>query len=633
METQIISMPNREAPVPSWTKEQFLYTTDPFDWLYQYRNNKFILSQYVERVKEQAGAVGVKTFMRLWKSYLEAIKQQNGMILDSATQFTGQEFELHCGEYTADDDGITIQDKMGYEILVCPHPIMPVQRLVNIDTGEEKLKIAFRKGGAWRTMVVDKDTLASASSIVSLAKYGVMVNSETAKHLVKYFTVIEALNYDVIGEISSVGRLGWIEGQGFSPYVENLEFDGNLSFRHAFDCVREHGSYEKWLETVKEIRRGGAIARILLAASFSSVLVEPCDALPFFVHLWGGTEAGKTVGLMLAASVWASPKIGDYISTFNSTGVAQEMLAGFFNSLPLCLDELQIQADRKDFDKTIYMLSEGVGRSRGAKSGGLQKLTTWKNCILTTGEMPISTGASGGGAVNRIIEIDCKDEKLFPNPRGVVKALGANYGFAGRKFVDLLREPGKLEHAVQLQAQFHEQLQKGESTEKQAIAASLILAADKLIDEWVFHDGRTLTVRDLEQYLSTKADVSQNERALEWLYDFVAQNSSRFSPNQFGDYPGEIWGCVDDDCIYFIKSAFDKVMRDNGYNPASFLSWAKRNGVIQCGEGASERHLTRKKRIKGFSVAPRCVCLLVREDKDAGAKDGFVSVSDEDLPF
>ena len=89
---------------------------------------------------------------------------------------------------------------------------MPVQRLVNIDTGEEKLKIAFRKGGAWRTMVVDKDTLASASSIVSLAKYGVMVNSETAKHLVKYFTVIEALNYDVIGEISSVGRLGWIEG-------------------------------------------------------------------------------------------------------------------------------------------------------------------------------------------------------------------------------------------------------------------------------------------------------------------------------------------------------------------------------------------------------------------------------------
>ena len=630
METQLLATPGSETPVPAWTREQFLYTTEPFDWLYQFRNNKFLLSQYVERVKDRAGAVGVRTFMRLWKSYLEAIKQQSGMILDNATQFTGQAFELHCGEYTADDDGITILDKMGYEILVCPHPIMPVLRLVNIDTGEEKLKIAFRKGDVWRTMVVDKDTLASAGAIVSLAKYGVMVNSETAKHLVRYFTTLEALNYDCIEEISSVGRLGWIEGQGFSPYVEGLEFDGSLSFRHAFESVRAHGSYETWLAAVREIRRGGTIARILLAASFASVLVEPCDALPFFVHLWGGTEAGKTVGLMLAASVWASPKIGDYISTFNSTGVAQELWAGFVNSLPLCLDELQIQADRRDFDKTIYMLSEGVGRSRGAKTGGLQKLTTWKNCILTTGEMPISNGSSGGGAVNRIVEIDCKDEKLFRDPRGVVKALCANYGFAGRTFVELLQAPDKLEYAVQLQSRFHEQLQKGESTEKQAIAASLILAADQLIEEWIFRDGQTLSVGDIEQYLSTKAEVSQNERALEWLYDFIAQNNARFTPNQYGDYAGEIWGCVDTDYIYFIKSAFDKAMRDNGFNAASFLSWAKRKGIILCSEG----HLTRLKRIRGLSVASRCVCLVVREEASLSEKsDGYAEIPVGDLPF
>ena len=83
-------------------------------------------------------------------------------------------------------------------------------------------------------------------------------------------------------------------------------------------------------------------ARIMLAASFASALVEPCDCLPFFVHLWGGTESGKTVALMLAASVWASPLMGDYIRTFNSTAVAQELTAGFVNSLPLCYDELQI---------------------------------------------------------------------------------------------------------------------------------------------------------------------------------------------------------------------------------------------------------------------------------------------------
>ena len=106
------------------------------------------------------------------------------------------------------------------------------------------------------------------------------------------------------------------------------------------------------MDLAKEIRSGDNPApKILLVAAFASVLVEPCSCLPFFVHVCGGTETGKTVGLMLAASVWANPEMGKYIHTFNSTAVAQELSAGFVNSLPLILDELQIIKDRKDFDQ------------------------------------------------------------------------------------------------------------------------------------------------------------------------------------------------------------------------------------------------------------------------------------------
>ena len=87
-------------------------------------------------------------------------------------------------------------------------------------------------------------------------------------------------------------------------------------------------------------------------------MVRPMCALPFFVHLWGGTEVGKTVGLMLAASVWANPEVGRYIHTFNSTAVGREKSAAFVNSLPLILDELQIVADRKTFDKDIMLLAD-----------------------------------------------------------------------------------------------------------------------------------------------------------------------------------------------------------------------------------------------------------------------------------
>ena len=155
----------------------------------------------------------------------------------------------------------------------------------------------------------------------------------------------------------------------------------------------------------------------MLAGSFSSALVEPLGTLPFFIHIWGTTEKGKTVALMLAASVWANPKMGEYIHSFNSTAVAQEMAAGFVNSLPLILDELQMIKERKEFDQLIYQLTEGVGRVRGKrKTGGLQKVHTWQNSILTSGESPITNASSGGGAVNRIIELECDNDMLFENP-------------------------------------------------------------------------------------------------------------------------------------------------------------------------------------------------------------------------
>ena len=95
-------------------------------------------------------------------------------------------------------------------------------------------------------------------------------------------------------------------------------------------------------------------ARIILAASFASVLLEPLNCLPFFVHLWGvDSGTGKTVALMVAASVWGDPAVGSYIKTFDGTVVGQEKTAAFLNNLPLCLDELQLAKDsrgRTNFD-------------------------------------------------------------------------------------------------------------------------------------------------------------------------------------------------------------------------------------------------------------------------------------------
>ena len=597
-------MKNEIALIPEYTADDFYNSSEPYAFLYQYKDDKFLLGQMREKLKAQAAKVGVKGFVGLWNAYLETINQQRGISMDNATQFDGQEIELFSGQYICDEYGVSMTDKYGYEQVVCRHPIMPVERLVNIDSGEERLKLAYKKGRAWRSIIVEKSVIASSSSILQLAANGIMVNSENAKSLSTYLLEMEQLNYELIPEQKSVGRLGWLGEHGFSPFVDDLVFDGETNFKHIFNAVKSEGSRNAWLYAMQDLRKEKSPGRLFLAASFASAILEPCGLLPFFLHAWGGTETGKTVGLMIAASVWACPKLGEYVTTFNSTLVGQEMTASFLNSLPMCIDELQIQSSSgiRDFDRIIYQLTEGVGRTRGAKTGGLQKMNTWKNCIITNGEHPISNANSGGGAVNRVIEFEC-DEKVYSDLVGICAVIQSNYGFAGREFVEYLQTDGAFDRVNALQKEYYRELLKSDSTDKQAASASAILAADHIATELIFKDGNNLTVADLEKIMAKKKEVNVNNRALEFIYELVERNPNRFKANEFGDYQGEVWGKSEETCIYIIKSVFDREMGNGGFNSTAFLAWAKRNDIIITDNGKR----TKKARITGS--ATNCVCI------------------------
>lgn len=608
--------------VPAYTRDDYLTTTKPFEYLYAHKENKFEMKQLLGRMSAQAQTVGIRNLAALFKAYMETV---SGTVTPgyNKTDFTGQEMELDCGGWSATDTGIYGTDKMGFEVVACYHPIMPVQRLVNIDTGIHKVKLAFSLGKRWNSVIEDRNVISDSRSIIGLSKYGVMVNSETSKPLVRYLADVEQLNYDMIPEVSSVGRLGWIDDYGFSPYVEDLVFDGEEEYRTRFESIQEKGSRKKWLDCVRSVRAGktpgNVIARIVLAASFASVLVKPCNCLPFFVHLWGGTETGKTVSLLLAASVWGNPEVGKYIQTFNATEVGKELGAAFCNSLPLIIDELQLVKDnRKDFDKMIYQLSEGVGRARGRKQGGLQRTPTWRNCIITTGEFPIISPNSGAGAVNRTIEIDCHAEHLFDDPKKTATLLYGNYGFAGREFVEHLMEDGGFEHVQRLQDAMQERLKTDDTMDKQTASAALILAADVLAEEWIFRDGIFLQPEDISKYLVSKETVNQNGRALQYLYDFININQARFGLDA-ETHQGEVWGDLDDDYAYIIRSKFDQILADEGYNASAFLGWAKNRGYIQC---AANGQPTKPKRINGR--VSRCVWLKMTE---------FDNEIDDDVDF
>lgn len=588
----------------SFEKDDFL-TTTPYEALYAYHKEPFTHAAKMEELAAYSVSKGFKGFKTMYKKYVESLKAQSGTIyIDNVTNFTNQPLELNAGDWEADDGGIF--KKNGYNDEVAyPHPIMPVERLVNIDTGEEKLQLAFRKGTIWRKIIVSKTVLASSNKVTELAGSGIAVTSQNARAFIQYISDMENMNYYLIPEKKSIGRFGYIPGEGFSPFVDGLIFDGDANFKAMFQTVRSRGSETKWLETAAEVREMSTTAKIILAASFASVLLEPLNCLPFFVHLWGvDSGTGKTVALMVAASVWGDPAVGAYVKTFDGTVVGMEKTAAFLNNLPFCLDELQLAKDSKGrttFD--VYKLAQGVGRTRGNRAGGVDLTPTWRNCILTTGESPLTGTASGAGAVNRVIDIECKSaQAVIKDGMRISGAVKRNYGFAGRKFVERLYQPGVIDRVSERYRELFRILSDRDTTEKQAMAAAAIILADELACQWIFSGQQPLTIEQVSEFLASKAAVSAGDRGYKYLCDWVTQNSNKLCGRS--ENPNiEVLGALEDGRAYIIRSVFERILQDAGYSTAAMISYLKQSNLIETRGRAN----TKGKRING--IPTECFCL------------------------
>lgn len=596
-------------------------TPEPYEKLYELHKTPFLYEIAKVKMEENAKAVGFKSFkstlLKYNKAQLDA-KRRN--MVPNQTEFADQIMELNCGTWEATDWGIFRDLPNGGRECACAHPIAPISRLVNIDTGEVKLTLWFKRSGRdikACTTIVDKSTVSTARNITSLSSQGISVTSNSASALVDYINDMENLNYDIIPEQKSIGRLGYIPGEGFSPYVEGLVFDGDASFRNLYQSVGSKGSIGAWLETAMECRRQSLTARIMLAASFASPILSLVGSLPFFVHLWGvDSGTGKTVALMLAASVWGNPALGSYIQTFNGTQVGQERTAAFLNHLPVCLDELQLTKDSRgktNFD--VYQLAQGVGRSRGKKSGGVELTPTWSCCFLTTGESPLTSISAGAGAVNRVIDIECTaGSAVLTDGQRISGNLKRNYGFAGQIFVDHLYKDEKTQDVVrELYQNNFRDLCAGDSTEKQAMAAAAIITADLLASQWVFHDDDetarklVLDVNDIQEFLASKEAVSAGRRAYDWLCDWVGSNVNRFFNPELPAV-GDCYGIIENNTAYINRGVFNKVIQEAGYSYAATLSYLKANGLIE----TRGRAFTKGKRING--VLSECVVLKLQTE-------------------
>ena len=543
-------------------------------------------AQFIEQIRRKCQDVGrLREFNNLLKAWILKSTQLQKQGNSNKTQFTDAPLQLNCGRWRADDLGVVLNDvtAQGVPITItaCPHPIIPIERYINLDTDTEKIKLAFFKDSRWREVTVDAGTVLNKTSIIQLADRGVLVTSESAKDLVKYLSDVISLNAREIPLYNSIGRLGWIDGD-FIPYNDSVKYDGDADFKSIYDNVTYEGSYDLWLEHIKELRKDINI-RLVLAASFASPLIEVVGALPFILHLWGTTGFGKTVTLMVASSVWGNPEMGCLTRTMNMTANAMARTSAFLYNIPFCADELQqIKQNWNNYDSLIMYLTEGIDRGRAKARGGVEQTKIWRNSFIFTGEEPITKAASGGGVKNRVIEIEC-DKKIIQDGNYTANLVKSNYGYAGRAFI------AHLNHLINTDKQSiidrYKTLFKGilsatDTTDKQALSLALILLADELASKFIFKDT-ALTIDDVKSYVISENAVRVEERAYNEVVNLISRNI-----NKLNEYATDSWGKIYDDVVTINKQVLEQELNKMGFDFGSLKKgWDKRGYIIKNSAG------------------------------------------------
>ena len=505
------------------------------------------------------------------------------------TAFTEGPLTLCCGSWTADDTGVYRDEKQKdgtmRRLTACAHPILPVKRLVNAHSGEEKLQLAFRRDEAWKTITVSCEVCYNQKQVVSLARFGVLVTSENARHLVRYLHDVVSKSQQLLPRVESLSQLGW-HGAQFFPCASQYVCDTTQEFEHLYRQFHTAGAQDVWYRMAIGLRTapGSVPIRVMMAASLSSVLLEPLGALPYIVHLWGPTGTGKTVTLQLVQSIWGNPESGALTRTMNMTANAMARTAAFLHNLPFAADELQqVAGCSSDLSSMVLYLTEGMDKSRARAEGGIERLMTWRNVFLFTGEQPLLNRRAGSGAHNRVLEIEV-DQNLYSSGYEVASILREHYGWAGPQFIRYVQTltPQRLRQRYQMLQQ--QILDSCDTSEKQAASMAALLLADDLACESIFAGLEPLQVEEVIPYLQRSKEIDAAEQAFAWCCGWIASNPVRFQRDQYG----ELWGRIADDGSYAMvnKNILANHLERNGYNyTATLRRWDEKGYIERSSQG------------------------------------------------
>ncbi len=544
------------------------------------------------------------------------------------------ELRIAVGRWICDEKGVyivTVKDKSEKKEFACHNPILPFRRFYDLETKTEKLEIWYYADKNWDSVTVPREMVANRSKIHELASLGLLVDSSTAKLFVEFITEFLALNDAWLIRTNTISRMGRYEND-VVPYTNGVQFTQGGNLEPVYQAlVNPKGTVQEWVDYMLPLMKKNMPLRLAIAASCASMLVGPLEAQSFVFYMWGPTELGKSVSMKCAMSIWGDPHMGKLVGQLNSTiNAIMEKLA-FLYSFPCAYDDKENIRDRLDLmEKAIMTFCEQTGRERLDSSSLFMFIKTWKNILFLNGENTLTQYNFGGGAVNRVFEVEVK-EAMFADGGAVERFVYEHHGAVGRQFVDELLKADTKKLRT-LHQSFVSQIRKGSPTamNKQLQAAGLLALGYYLFERYILQNENP----DMDEVIDalcksckTKKEVDVAERTADAIVAWYNTHYKSFYNENLHTEPQTAlcFGKIKGRDIYIYQNLFVDELAKMGFDFKAVKERLYKMNLLRAFPSKTSLRYTKNTSVHG--IAATCVVLnldFIKVDEDE--KDAATTV-------
>ncbi|UMT76029.1 DUF927 domain-containing protein [Staphylococcus roterodami] len=485
------------------------------------------------------------------------------------------------------------------------------ERYEDIESNEVSYNLKFQDNNHHVNLNVEAEQITDARNLIKLAKNKLDVTSTTSTRLVDYINASMREKPPI--NVSVANRLGHIKSYFIYPYKDELDnsniklFNNDSGYRSLINAFETKGTLDNYSKNVFYKIKSLPMVMMMVYASLGSVLLHEFNINPFIVEISGRTSTGKTFTLKVAASVWGNDGL---ITEWNSTKNSIEAQAVFFNSFPLLKDDTR-NTYPKFISDTVYNFSGGKTKSRSNINRTLDEVKTWKNILLSTGEvsMPDMAGEKGGVSGRVITLQDDPYPKDF-DFAGLAESIDESHGLLGKAFIRQFQSNKDKYYSSFKGAQqyFIKKAEDNEVMVRLGRSFALMQVTGEIINdiEGFEHDHYAIVNDAYNSMVKNNVNIDKPKQMLEELLQYLDANRNHIEGEGYDDVKsGDVKAIYKRDYLCVLGETVKDFLGHEMHTITG--EWSRKNYLVESNGRVQKQVKHNSKPYRGYAIPNRLV--------------------------